>query len=185
LIAWINAGAGDLPAVFSSALLHLRFVEIHPFRDGNGRVGRALATWQLYRMGFDTLHIFALDEVLLENRSLYIKALQRAQTGDHDAGGWIEFIAEAVLETLERVQRRVQSLGVRGNVPVFLTARQERLLTLLRERGALGIREVSRALRVTSPGAHYALKPLIGHGIVQVLGAHKTTRYALSATNNQ
>ena len=79
LLSWLNGPAGELPAVFSSAILHLRFAEIHPFRDGNGRVARALATWQLYRMGFDTLHVFALDEVLLENRALYIKNLQRVQ----------------------------------------------------------------------------------------------------------
>jgi Fic family protein len=181
LLEWINKGADELPAVFSSAIAHLRFVEIHPFRDGNGRAGRALATWQLYRKGFDTLHVFALDEVLLENRALYIKALQRVQVEGRDLGGWIEFIAEALLETLERVQSRVRALGVKGENPVSLTLRQEKLLHLLRERGALGIREIARALRVTSPGAHYTLKPLLGHGIIQTMGAHKTTRYALSA----
>lgn len=179
LLEWINSAGSELPALFSSAILHLRFVEIHPFRDGNGRVGRALAIWQLYRMGFDTLHIFALDEVLLENRALYIKALQRVQVEGHDLGEWIEFIAEAILETLERVQGRVQSLGVKGETPVLLTLRQEKLLRLLQERGPLGIREISRALRVTSPGAHYALKPLLKQGVVQIIGAHKTTRYAL------
>jgi len=61
LLHWLNAEANELPAVFSSSILHLRFVEIHPFRDGNGRLARALATWQLYRAGFDTLHVFALD----------------------------------------------------------------------------------------------------------------------------
>lgn len=179
LLEWINTAGDELPAIFSSAILHLRFVEIHPFRDGNGRVGRALSTWQLYRMGFDTLHIFALDEVLLENRALYIKALQRVQVEGHDLGEWIEFNAEAVLETLERVQGRVQALGVKGEPPVSLTLRQEKLLRLFRERGPLGIREISRALRVTSPGAHYALKPLLKQGVIQIFGAHKTTRYAL------
>lgn len=179
LLEWNNSAGSELPALFSSAILHLRFVEIHPFRDGNGRAGRALATWQLYRMGFDTLHIFALDEVLLENRALYIKALQRVQVEGHDLGEWIEFIAEAILETLERVQGRVQSLGVKGETPVLLTLRQEKLLRLLQERGPLGIREISRALRVTSPGAHYALKPLLKQGVVQIIGAHKTTRFAL------
>jgi Fic family protein len=79
LLEWLNGPAHELPALFSSAILHLRFVEIHPFRDGNGRIARALATWQLYRMGFDILHIFALDEVLLETRVLYIKNLHRLQ----------------------------------------------------------------------------------------------------------
>lgn len=179
LLEWINSASDEFPPVFSSAILHLRFVDIHPFRDGNGRVARALATWELYRKGFDTLHVFALDEILLENRALYIEALQRVQVKGHDLGGWMEFIAESILETLERVRDRVQSLGVKGETPLSLTLRQEKLLTLLRERGPSGIREISRSLRITSPGAHYALKPLLKQGIIQILGAHKNTRYAL------
>lgn len=179
LLSWLNGPAKELPAVFSSAVLHLRLAEIHPFRDGNGRAARALATWELYRKGFDTLHVFALDEVLLENRSLYIKALQRVQVEGEDLGGWLEFMAEAVLETLERVQGRVQALGKLGESPLSLTLRQENLLRILRERGALGIRDLARSLRVTAPGAHYALKPLLEHGIVKRVGAHKATRYIL------
>lgn len=179
LLAWLNGPAEELPAVFSSAILHLRFAVIHPFRDGNGRMARALATWQLHRMGFDTLHVFALDEVLLENRALYIKNLERVQVGGEDPGGWLEFMAEAVLETLERVQRRVLALGTLGAEPLSLTLRQETLLRILRERGDLGIRDIARALRLTAPGAHYALKPLLARGIVKKTGAHKTTRYSL------
>jgi len=179
LLAWINGPAKDLPAVFSSALIHLRLAEIHPFRDANGRVARALATWELYRRGFDSLHVFALDEVLLENRGLYIKNLQRVQVEGHDLGGWIEFMAEAVFETLERVEKRIQALGPLGREPLALTVRQEKLLRLLRERGVLGIRDIARALRLTVPGAHYALKPLLGRGVVKKSGSHKTTRYSL------
>ena len=180
LLAWLNGGkARELPAVFSAAILHLRFAEIHPFRDGNGRAARALATWELYRRGFDTLHVFALDEVLLENRALYIKALQRVQVEGQDLGGWIEFMAEALLETLERVEKRIQSIGAAPEEPLSLTYRQEKLLRVLRERGALGIRDLARALRLTSPGVHYALKPLLKRKIVLRAGAHKTTRYSL------
>ncbi len=180
LLHWLDSPAGALlPAVFSSAILHLRLAEIHPFRDGNGRVARALATWELYRKGFDTLHIFALDEILLENRGLYIRNLQRVQVEGRDLGGWLEFMAEAVLETLERVEKRIAALGPLGREPVALTVRQESLLRLLRERGPQGIRDIARALRVTSPGAHYALRPLLARGVVKILGRHKTTRYTL------
>jgi len=179
LLSWLNKQADELPAVFNSAILHLRLVEIHPFRDANGRVARALATWQLYRMGFDTLHIFSVDDVLLENRSLYIKNLQRVQVEGKDLGGWIEFIAEAVLETLERIQKRIQSLGAAGKEPLSLTLRQEKLLGLLREKGAVGIREIAHTLQVTHPGAHYAIKPLLKRGIIKTMGYHKNTRYTL------
>lgn len=180
LLEWLNGPASELPAVFSSAILHLRLAEIHPFRDGNGRVARAMATWELYRKGFDTLHIFALDEVLQENRAFYIKNLQRVQVEGQDLGGWIEFVAETVLETLERVEARIQAFSPMAKEPLSLTVRQEKLLRTLRERGELGIRDIARALRVTAPGAHYALRPLLKAGIVKKLGAHKRTRYILA-----
>jgi len=179
LLAWLNGSAKEFPAVFSSAILHFRFVEIHPFRDGNGRVARVLATWQLYRMGFDTLHIFALDEILMENRPHYIKNLERIQVEGRNLGGWLEFMAEAVLETLERVQKRIQGLGITGRKPLSLTLRQEKILRLLQERGPLGIRELVKEMKITGPGVHYAMKPLLGHGLITVLGKHKGTRYAL------
>jgi Fic family protein len=179
LLEWLNGAGGELPAVFSSAILHHRFVEIHPFRDGNGRVGRALAIWQLYRNGFDSLHVFALDEVLMENRVLYIRNLERVQIEHQDLGGWLEFMAEAVLETIERVQRRIRTLGIRGKMPISLTVRQENLLRLLQERGPLGVRTLAESLHLTAPGVHYALKPLIEQRLVKIEGKYKGTRYAL------
>ncbi|MBI2981829.1 MAG: Fic family protein [Deltaproteobacteria bacterium] len=180
LFKWLEKEAAELPAVFSSAILHLRLAEIHPFRDGNGRVTRALATWELYHRGFDTLHVFALDEVLQENRNLYIKNLQRVQVEGEDLGGWIEFVAEAFLETLERVEKRIEALSPLVETPLSLTIRQEKLLHLLRERGTMGIRDLERALRLTVPGVHYTMKPLLEAGLVKKLGSYKNTRYSLT-----
>lgn len=180
-LKWLNTSANELPAVFSSAILHLRLAEIHPFRDGNGRVARIMATWELYRRGFDTLHIFALDEILQENRSFYIKNLQRVQVEGQDLGWWIEFMAETVLETLERVESRILAFGPLVKEPMSLTVRQEKLLQMLRERGKMGIRDIARALRVTTPGAHYVLKPLLKAGLIERIGTYKNTQYVLSS----
>jgi Fic family protein len=179
LLKWLNGPAEQLPAIFSSAILHLRFVEIHPFRDGNGRLTRLLATWELYRKGFDTLHVFALDEYFLNHRNLYIRNLQRVQVEKKDLGGWLEFVAEALLDTLERVEKRITAIGIRNDQPLSLTTRQEKLLILLREKGQMGIREIAIHLKVTTPGAHYVLKPLIKAGLIARQGAHKQSRYAL------
>jgi Fic family protein len=62
LLVWWNKESAGLSPVLSSAILHYRFEAIHPFADGNGRTGRALALWELYRRGFDTHHIFSVDE---------------------------------------------------------------------------------------------------------------------------
>jgi Fic family protein len=59
LLEWWNTKATELSPILSSAILHYRFEDIHPFADGNGRVGRALALWELYRRGFDSHHVAA------------------------------------------------------------------------------------------------------------------------------
>jgi Fic family protein len=183
LLVWLNESAKQLPAVFSSAILHLRFVEIHPFRDGNGRLARLLATWELYRKGFDLLHIFAMDEVLFEHREFYIKNLQRVQVEKEDLSGWLEFIAETVLETLERIEKRIMAIGTVDKKPMSLTMRQEKLLNILREKGQLSISEIASALKITVPGTHYVMKPLLQYGLVTKLGSHKQTRYVLTSRN--
>lgn len=180
MIEWLNTKSKEMPAVFSSSLLHLQFVNIHPFRDGNGRCARALATWELYRRGFDTLHIFSLDEILLENRNLYIKNLQRVQVEDYPIDAWLEFMAEAVLETLERVYSRILSTGIKTKIPVSLTVRQEKFLKIIQERRIMNIRDIARAIRTTIPGAHYVIKPLLANGIINKIGHHKTVKYIIT-----
>jgi Fic family protein len=58
LLTWWNNESAKLSPVLSSAILHYRFEAIHPFADGNGRSGRALALWELYRRGFDASYFF-------------------------------------------------------------------------------------------------------------------------------
>jgi len=102
LVGWLNGPGRAWPAVVASAILHYRFEFIHPFGDGNGRVGRLLATWELFRRQFDTHHIFAVDEILLEDRQGYYRALERTQRNEPDLTEWIEYIAEVINETLRR-----------------------------------------------------------------------------------
>jgi Fic family protein len=177
LLEWLNAAGQAWPAVVSSAILHYQFEFIHPFGDGNGRVGRALAGWQLYRRQFDTSHIFAVDEVLLEDRQGYYRALHRAQTQSNDLTGWVEYIAEAVNEALKRAWKRIESVNISAlGLQVTLTPKQEKLLSLLRAR-ALGIQEIQKALAVTRPGAHHIIKPLLAAGLLERVGGHKTGKY--------
>lgn len=178
-VEWLNNKSKELPAVFSSSLIHLQFVNIHPFRDGNGRCARAMATWELYRRGFDMLHIFSLDEVLLENRELYIKNLQRIQMEKYPIEAWLEFMSETVLETLERLQSRILATGVSSGKQVSLTVRQEKLLKAMQERGLMGIREIAETIKTTVPGAHYVLKPLLKQGIISRSGRHKAVKYGI------
>lgn len=179
LLEWWNGKAGDLSPVVSSAVLHYRFEAIHPFGDINGRTGRALALWELYRRGFDTHHIFAVDEYYWEDRPAYYAALQGVREAGDDLSAWLEYCATGLRQTLERVWLRIQTLQVGSAEKLVLRPRQEQLLHLLRDHGGMAPAEIWAALGVSRQGAMDLLRPLLDAGVVEKVGGNKTGRYVL------
>jgi Fic family protein len=177
---WWNSAAGKLSPVLSSAILHYRFEAIHPFADGNGRTGRALALWELYRRGFDTHHMFAVDEYYWEDRSAYYAALQAVHKAGEDLSAWLEYCAAGLRQTLERAWLRIQRLQVKSAQKLVLRPRQEQLLHLLRDHGGMAPAEIWAALGVSRQGAMDLLRPLLEAGIVEKVGGNKTGRYVLT-----
>ena len=179
LLEWWNHQSAKLSPVLSSAILHYRFEAIHPFADGNGRTGRALALWELYRRGFDTHHIFSVDEYYWEDRPGYYGALEAVHRAGEDLTRWLEYCAEGLRQTLERVWLRVQALQVKSPGKLVLRPRQERLLQLLADHGAMAPSQIWAALGVSRQGAMDLLRPLMEAGLVEKLGGKKTGRYLL------
>jgi Fic family protein len=181
LIGWWNDEAGRWSPVVSSAVVHYRFEDIHPFADGNGRVGRMLALWELFRRGFDTNHIFAVDEYYWDDRSRYCAALDEVRQSDEDLTRWIEYCAEGIHRTLEAVQARLERISVEtGAAKITLRPRQEKLLGLLHDKGGMVPREIWKALGVSKQGAMDLLKPLIEAGLVKRVGTKKSGKYVLA-----
>jgi len=180
LLEWWNKESEALSPVLSSAIVHYRFEAIHPFADGNGRTGRALALWELYRRGFDTHHIFSVDEFYWEDRPRYYAALQAVRQQGEDLTLWLEYCAEGLQQTMERVWHRVQQLSASySGAKLVLRPKQERLLQLLRVKGSLSPREIWDGLSVSKQGAADLLRPLIKAGLVKRVGTLKTGRYLL------
>ncbi len=179
LLEWWNKRAAELSPLLSSAIVHYRFEAIHPFADGNGRTGRALALWELYRQGFDTHHIFSVDEYYWEDRPRYYTALDAVRREGEDLTAWLEYCAEGLRQTLERVWLRVQAFNPKPGEKLVLRPKQERLLQLLRDHGNMSPAELWAALKVSKQGAMDMLHPLIEAGLVEKIGSKKTGRYAL------
>ena len=96
LFAWANSERGAIHPVEFAAQLHKRFVFIHPFIDGNGRLSRLLMNAALIRDGY----MLAIIPPVL--RQEYISLLERAHTDDRP---FMDFIAERVLETSKDIMR--------------------------------------------------------------------------------
>ncbi|HXM32089.1 MAG TPA: Fic family protein [Chthoniobacterales bacterium] len=181
LLVWWNRDATEISPVLSSAILHHQFETIHPFADGNGRTGRMLSLWELYRRGFDNHHIFSIDEFYWEDRPRYYAALEKAQRDEEALTSWLEYSAEGLRVTLERVWSRIQKLTAHaGKSKLVLRPKQEQLLHLLREHKALTPREIWDAVGVSKQGALDLLRPLMKAGLVQRIGTKKAGRYVLT-----
>src|SRR5450432_1432281 len=181
LLDWWNKDAAKTSPLLSSAIVHHQFEMIHPFADGNGRAGRMLSLWELYRRGFDNHHIFSIDEFYWEDRPRYYAALQSVQEEEGDLTAWLEYSAEGLRGALERVWSRIQKLTARGGkAKLVLRPKQEQLLHLLREHKALKPREIWDGIGISKQGALDLLKPLMKAGIVRRIGTKKTGRYVLA-----
>jgi Fic family protein len=178
MLAWLNKEGKQLPPIIVSAIIHYVFEYIHPFMDGNGRVGRVLAAWILYQRTFDRYHIFSVDEVYLQNRDRYYKELQKVDQANGDLTTWIEYVGEAVLVTLKKLEKRISAIHVVKELNISLTPKQEKLLSLIKE-NPMNVRDIMQELKVSKPGAYYLLRPLLDSGLVEKAGGYKTGKYRL------
>jgi Fic family protein len=179
LLDWWNKESIKLSPLLSSAILHYRFEDIHPFADGNGRTGRALALWELYRRGFDSQHIFSVDEYYWEDRPGYYAALDAVRKTGEDLTGWLEYSAEGIRQTLEKTWLRVRELQVKSPKKLVLRPKQERLLQLLRDHGRMTPAQIWATMQISRQGAMDLLRPLLDAGLVKKIGGKKTGYYTL------
>lgn len=182
LLAWWNGLSSEWSPVLTSAILHYQFEAIHPFADGNGRTGRLLALWELYRRGFDTHHVFSVDEYYWEDRARYYASLAAVPPAGGDLTAWLEYTTEGLHLTLDRVWMRVQQFAAKASTrKTVLRPSQERLLHLLRDRPeGLAPAEIWAALDVTKQGAAHIIAPLLKAKLVKRIGTRKTGRYLLA-----
>lgn len=99
-INWLNDKT-NVPSMVKSGIANLWFVSIHPFDDGNGRIGRAISDMILASLDGDNLHFYSLSTQILKDKSHYYKVLERTQRGDGDITDWLEWFFNAVITALE------------------------------------------------------------------------------------
>ena len=98
-----------LPVLIKIAIAHVQFETIHPFLDGNGRLGRLLITFMLCAEGFLKQPLLYLSLYLKANRNEYYDRLQAVrETGDWE--GWIAFFLKGVIETSEQATKTAQAI---------------------------------------------------------------------------
>lgn len=160
-------------SVIKGALVHFSFEKIHPFIDGNGRVGRLLSTLLLKNSGYDFRGLAILEEYLNQNRDEYYTALSITSK---DITGFIEFFTDAVAASAEKVISLLQDKKEENPEDTLLPRRQE-ILAIIREHEYVSFDFIKRRfVRVPESSLHFDLKILMQKGFIKKIG---TTRGAL------
>jgi Fic family protein len=94
-LAWANQ-SDRTDAVLRAALAHLWFVTIHPFDDGNGRIARAIADWQLARSENSAQRFYSMSAQIRHERNAYYNILERTQQGTLDVTPWLAWFLECL-----------------------------------------------------------------------------------------
>jgi Fic family protein len=139
-IAWFNrtapGGGESLHALTRAGIAHLYFVSIHPFEDGNGRIGRAIAEKALAQ-GLGQPTLIALAATILAKRKGYYEALEAANK-NNEITAWLSWFAATAIEaqrrTIARVEFLIDKTRLLDRLRGQLNDRQEKvLLRMLRE----------------------------------------------------
>ena len=177
LLEWINNTSGELNAVISAGIIHYEFVRIHPFVDGNGRTGRALAAIYLYLRGFDV--DFTLDEYYNNNRQAYYHALNSVDPQTQDLTDWLLYFLEGFLTSIDEIKNRIMLFPAGAPVKIKLTEKMLKILEYVHLNGSITNSEVQKLLNISRQGAYKDLRSLMDKGIIEKKGGSRSTYYIL------
>lgn len=183
--------APSINGIARAAIAHLWFESIHPFEDGNGRVGRAIVDMALAQDIGSSARLFGLSRQMFESRTAYYDALNQAQRGSLDATPWVQWFVHAFtaccLRSQAVVTQALQKTAFRLRASGFsLNERQSKVLARLLEAGDggfLGGMTTDKYSKITGTSTATAsrdLTELLQHGLLTVTGVGKATRYAVN-----
>ena len=172
---FLHAKDDGLPMLVRAGLAHVQFETIHPFLDGNGRVGRLLVTLLLCDAGMLREPLLYLSLYFKQNRDDYYTLLDRVRrTGDWEA--WLGFFldgvqltaggavssAQRLAQMFEADRGRLENIGRRAGSAL-------RVYEALKEQPILSLSEVCKRTKLSFPTASSAMKLLIKQGIAREL----------------
>lgn len=190
-VAWFNrtgpGGAAPLPPLTRAAIGHLHFESIHPFEDGNGRLGRALAEKSLAQ-NIGQPSLISLAFTIERHRKTYYAELERHQRR-LDIGEWIGWFSDIVLEaqqaTLERIAFFIAKARFYDRFRGRFNERQEKVVARLFREGPAGFKgglSAENYISITGTSRATAtrdLQQLVEMGALTRTGERRHTRYAL------
>ena len=177
-----------MPHLLKIAIIHYQFETIHPFLDGNGRVGRLLITLYLVEKGILKKPLLYLSDFFERNRELYYQNLMKVRSAN-DIKQWFKFFLVGIIETAKgsietfdnimklqkEVDERIQKLGAR-------TSNARAVVSRLYQRPLTNAQKVSDLTGLSLPSAYKLVEELENIGILkEITGAKRGKQYWFDA----
>ena len=171
-----------VPHLIKIAIAHYQFETIHPFLDGNGRIGRLMITLYLVSNGLLKKPSLYLSDYIEKNKDYYYESLTRVRT-QNDLAGWIKFFLEAVIETARSGAKTFESiLSLKQEMDTMTQTfgkkahNASKLVEYLYQRPIISINDVSEALAVSKPTANILVKEFEQKGILRELTGYQRNK---------
>jgi Fic family protein len=185
---WFNEESAELDGLIRAGIAHLWFEVLHPYDDGNGRVGRAILDLALAQDEKRSMRVYSLSAQLYRVRDDYYAALERASRGSLDATAWLEFFLLQVTEAAESSEKAIGTVldearfwMAHGGQP--LNERQRKAVNLMLDKGRGGFEggmtnaKYARLTKASPATAQRDLADLVGVGMLALVGAGRAARY--------
>ncbi|HEY4080568.1 MAG TPA: Fic family protein [Burkholderiaceae bacterium] len=171
-----------------AAVAHLWFETIHPFEDGNGRIGRALVDMALAQDHGSSIRLYSLSRQLLESRGSYYDALNAAQRGNGDVTDWVIWFAQQYALACARSSQLIDGAIEKArfwaeHANAEINERQRKVLQRLLDDGdggflgGLNAEKYIKLTHTSKPSATRDLGDLVKQGLLWTQGQGKALRY--------
>ena len=174
LIEYINSNVEKFPLI-CAIISHLVFEKIHPFVDGNGRVGRLLIFSILKAKGYGEVYLIAFEKYLDENKSDYYYYLDHGLKKTED---YLVFMLNSFLKESEELKKQIES--AKNGKEKLLPPRQEEIYLIIKEHTIASFDNIRRRfLKVPERTLRYDLKKLVDKGLAIKIGQTKGSYYKI------
>lgn len=174
LCAYVNATKDLSPVVAGAA--HIWFEKIHPFLDGNGRVGRLLSAYILKKGEYDFSGLVPFEQYLDEHRDDYYYFLGRDR---QDVTEFVEFYLTALLSQAKVSLKAAHEIG-KPDKYAHLMPRRAEIMRMIEDHKVVSFNFLARRFRaVPTRTLHYDLSQLIKEGLVQKMGSTRGAVYTV------
>lgn len=186
LLRWLEEEK-DVDPLVKAAVVHLWFVTVHPFDDGNGRLCRTLTELLLSRADYTSHRYYSLSSEILKHRKAYYEHLEEAQKGPLDVTPWIKWflhtLRAAIVVALDKTERVVYKAHFWDeHRHISLNDRQRKVLNMLLDgfEGKLNSSKWYKINHCSQDTAQRDIKDLVAKGVLRTTGeGGRSTHYEL------